>query len=109
MDRPSVYAKSVRKGTVSTILGLVLLSAACLVHVTPSPAVQADNDATLRHMVQYIMNVGQQQYDRGYYSEAQKTFERAQEHASLLDSVEQRKLESLRARQPKAPPSAPHP
>ena len=75
MDRPSVYAKSVRKGTVSTILALVLLTAACLVHVTPSPAAQGDDDATLRHMVQYIMSVGQQQYDRGYYSEAEKTFQ----------------------------------
>lgn len=96
MDRPSVYAKSVRKGTFSAILALVSLTAACLVHVTPSPAAQGDEGATLRPMVQHIVGVGQQQYDRGYYSEAEKTFEAAQKYSQYLDPVEQRKLTSLR-------------
>ena len=102
MDRPSVYAKSVRKGTLSTILALVSLTAACLVHVTPSPAAQGDEGATLRPMVQHIVGVGQQQYDRGYYSEAEKTFEAAQKYSQYLDPVEQRKLTSLRDKAGKA-------
>ena len=102
MDRPSVYAKSVRKGTISTILTVVSLTAACLVHVTPSPAAQGNEDATLRPMVQHIVGVGQQQYDRGYYSEAVKTLEAAQKYAQYLDPVEQRKLASLRDKAGKA-------
>jgi len=102
LDRPSVYAKSVRKGTISTILTVVSLTAACLVHVTPSPAAQGNEDATLRPMVQHIVGVGQQQYDRGYYSEAVKTLEAAQKYAQYLDPVEQRKLASLRDKAGKA-------
>jgi len=82
---------------------VVLLAAACLVHVTPSPAAaQGDEDATLRQMVQQIVSVGQQQYDRGYYSEAEKTFQGAQRHSRYLDPIEQRKLESLRVKAGKA-------
>ncbi len=53
-------------------------------------------------MVQYIVSVGQQQYDRGSYIEAQKTLLKAQEYAQHLDPIEQRRLESLLARAGKA-------
>ncbi|HSW02797.1 MAG TPA: hypothetical protein VLI39_21715 [Sedimentisphaerales bacterium] len=53
-------------------------------------------------MVQHIVGVGQQQYDRGYYSEADKTFEAAQKYSQYLDPVEQRKLASLRDKAVKA-------
>ncbi|HQG49463.1 MAG TPA: hypothetical protein PK373_10275, partial [Sedimentisphaerales bacterium] len=53
-------------------------------------------------MVQHIMGVGQQQYDRGYYSEAEKTFEAAQKYSQYLDPLEQRKLASLRDKAAKA-------
>jgi len=96
LDRPSVYAKSVRKGTVSTILVSVLLIAACLVQVTPSPAAQGGDDATMRHMVQYTMSVGQRQYDRGDYGEALKTLLSVHEYVQYLEPVEQRKFQSLR-------------
>ena len=102
MDRPSGYAKSVRKGTVPTILALVLLVTACLVQVTASPASQGDDEATMRQLAQYIVSVGQQQYDRGSYSEAEKTLQKAQDYAQHLDVVEQKKLEVLRARVGKA-------
>jgi len=98
LDRPSVYAKSVRKGTVPTILTLVLLASAGLVQAAPTPAAQGDDEATMRRMVQYIASVGQQQYDRGNYTEAEKTLRNAGEYAQYLDAVEQKKLESLHLR-----------
>ncbi|MEN6335687.1 MAG: hypothetical protein ABFE01_15660 [Phycisphaerales bacterium] len=53
-------------------------------------------------MVQHIVGVGQQQYDKGYYSEAVKTFDAAQKYSQYLDPVEQRKLTSLRDKAGKA-------
>ncbi|MEN6577642.1 MAG: hypothetical protein ABFD90_14960, partial [Phycisphaerales bacterium] len=85
-----------------TILALVLLAAACLVNPSSSLAAQGADDATMRRMVQYIVTVGQQFYDRGSYSEAEKTFQKAQDYAQHLDPVEQRRLESLRVKAGKA-------
>ncbi|MBP7050322.1 MAG: hypothetical protein KBE65_04840, partial [Phycisphaerae bacterium] len=56
----------------------------------------------MRQLARYIVSVGQQQCDRGSYSEAEKTLQKAQDYAQHLDVVEQKKLEVLRARVGKA-------
>ncbi len=97
MDRPSVYAKSAREGIVSTILVSILLSATILMSVTWSQAAQSSDDAPakMRQFGQYLMQVGQGQYDQGSYGEAVKTFQMAEKYKDYLDPVEQRKLQSL--------------
>ena len=97
MDRPTLYAKSVRVGLVTTILTSVVLAAAVFGPGTPAKAAQNGDDATMRHLVQYFVGVGQQQYDRGcdWYLEAEKTLKKAREYMQYLDPVEQRKLQSL--------------
>ena len=77
MDRPSVYAKSAREGIVSTILTSVLLSATALMSVTWSQSAQSSDDATMRHLGQYLMSVGQKQYDGGSYDQAVTTLQMA--------------------------------
>ena len=96
MDRLSVYAKSLREGSVSIILASVLLFVAGLVQVTPSRAAQGGDDAMMRHLVQYFMRVGRQQYERGYYAEAEKTFQMAQGYTEFLEPLQQRTLASFR-------------
>ncbi|MCU0917508.1 MAG: hypothetical protein MUC88_23530, partial [Planctomycetes bacterium] len=49
----------------------------------------------MRHLGQYMMRVGQEQYDRGLYDQAQKTFQMAQGYKAYLDAEEQRALQSL--------------
>ncbi len=95
MDRPSVYAKSAREGIVSTILTSVLLSATALMSVTWSQSAQSSDDATMRHLGQYLMSVGQKQYDGGSYDQAVMTLQMADKRKDYLDPVEQRKLQSL--------------
>jgi len=91
-----MYAKSAREGIVSTILTSVLLSATVLLSVTWSQAAQSSDDATtMRHLGQYMMRVGQEQYERGSYDQAEKSFQMALEQKDYLDPVEQRKLQSL--------------
>ncbi len=97
MDRPSVYAKSAREGIGSRILVSVLLSATALMSVTWSQTAQSSDDARTksRHWGQTLMQVGQRQYDKGFYDEAAKTCQMAQPYKDYLDPVEQRKLQVL--------------
>jgi len=97
LDRPSVYAKSAREGFVSKVLVSALLSATALMSVTWSQTAQSSDDAgaTRRHFGQYLMQVGQEQYEQGFYEEAAKTCQMAQQYKDALDLIEQRKLQSL--------------
>jgi tetratricopeptide (TPR) repeat protein len=97
LDRPSVHAKSLRTGSISTVLASVFFVATVLVQVGSSQQTpQSGDDAVMRRTVQYFISQGTQQYERGFYSEAEKTFQMAQGWAQYLEPVEQRKLESLR-------------
>jgi TolA-binding protein len=93
LDRPTVFAKSLRRGSASTILASVFLVATAFVQAAPS---QNDNDALVREVVQHRIQVGTDQYDHGYYAEAEKTFQMAERFKDSLDPVDQRKLQSLR-------------
>jgi len=63
--------------------------------VTWSQAARGSDDATMRHLGQYLMGVGQKQYDGGSYDQAVTTFQMAEKRKDYLDPVEQRKLQSL--------------
>ncbi len=92
MDRPRMLAKSLRRGSASTILASVFLVATAFVQAAPS---QSDDDALVRDVVLRRMQVGSNQYDRGFYDQAQKTFEEIAKFADRLDSVNRLKLQSL--------------
>jgi len=95
LDRPSVFAKTLRGGSVSIVLASILLTATVFAQVSSSPSGQGSNDDMMQHLVQYFMRVGTQQYERGYYVEAEKTFQMAQSYGGTLEPLEQRKLESM--------------
>ena len=95
MDRPSVFAKSLRGGSVSIVLASILLSVTVFAQVGPSQSGEGSDDAMMRQLVQYFMRVGTEQYERGYYIEAEKTFQMAQGHGAYLEPLDRRKLDSM--------------
>jgi tetratricopeptide (TPR) repeat protein len=72
-----------------------LLSVTVFAQVGPSQSGQGSDDAMMRQLVQYFMRVGTEQYERGYYIEAEKTFQMAQGYGEFLEPLERRKLESM--------------
>ncbi len=98
MDRPNVYAKFLRTGSVSTVLASAFLVATVFLQVASGQGAEGGDDARMRTLVQYAIQKGVQQYERGFYAEAEKTFQMAQGYTEYLEPVEQRKLESLRER-----------
>ena len=98
MDRPSVHTKSLRTGSVSTVLASALFVVTVLAPVGLSQAPQGGDEASaqVRRTIQYLISQGTQQYQRGSYAEADKTFQLAQGYAEYLEPAEQRQLESLR-------------
>ena len=95
MDRPSVFAKSLRGGSVLIVLASILLSVPVFAQVSPSQSGQGSDDGMMRHLVQYFMRVGTEQYERGYYIEAEKTFQMAQGYGEFLEPLERHKLDSM--------------
>jgi len=80
---------------VSIVLASVLLSVTVFAQVGPSQSGQGSDDAMMRQLVQYFMRVGTEQYERGYYIEAEKTFQMAQGYGEFLEPVERHRLESM--------------
>ncbi len=95
MNRPSVFAKSLRGGCVSIILASVLLSVTGIAQVGPGGGTADDQDAMMRRMVEYFMRVGSERYEQGLYIESERTFRTAQSYRQYLEPVEQRKLDSM--------------
>ena len=62
---------------------------------TPAQSERNGDDATMRHLVQYLMRTGTEQYNRGYYIQAEATFRMAQGYGEYLEPLERRKLGSL--------------
>ncbi len=79
----------------SIILASILLSAAAIAQVSPAQSGAGNDDGMMRHLVQYFMRVGTEQYERGYYIEAEKTFQMAQGYGEFLEPLERRKLDSM--------------
>ncbi|MBN2129619.1 MAG: hypothetical protein JW741_08985, partial [Sedimentisphaerales bacterium] len=95
MDRPSVFGIALRGGSAVTVLVSVLLIATMVTPATPAQSEENGDDATMRHLVQYLMRTGTEQYNRGYYIQAEATFRMAQGYGEYLEPLERRKLQSL--------------
>jgi len=80
---------------VSIVLASILLSVTAFAQVSPSQSGAGDDDGMMRHLVQHFMRVGAEQYERGYYVEAEKTLQMAQGYGQYLEPVERRKLDSM--------------
>jgi len=95
LDRPSVFGNALRGGSAVTVLISVLLIATMFAPATPAQSERNGDDATMRHLVQYLMRTGTEQYNRGYYIQAEATFRMAQGYGEYLEPLERRKLQSL--------------
>ncbi|MHC4521455.1 MAG: hypothetical protein ACYTAS_22920, partial [Planctomycetota bacterium] len=74
MDRPNVFANSLRGGSALILLVSILLTATVFAQTGPSQIGQGSDDDMMHGLVQYFMRIGATQYERGYYVEAEKTF-----------------------------------
>ena len=95
MDRPGVFTKSLRSVSVPIILASFLLSLAALAEETPTQSEQGADNMVRRRVAEHFLTLGKQQYELGYYAEAQKTLQMASRHAQYLEPLDQRKLDLL--------------
>jgi type II secretory pathway component GspD/PulD (secretin)/tetratricopeptide (TPR) repeat protein len=86
----------------SFILVLVVLLVAVLSGVVPSQPEQVNEDQMMRQVVQYLIQVGTDQLQRGYYSQAEKTLLMAQGYQEYLTIAERNKLNEDLAKAHKA-------
>ena len=76
-------------------LASVLLIATALSGMALAVENNADRDEVARQVAQNWINVGTEQYDRGFYKAAEQSFLQAQEYKQYLNSDEQAKLAQL--------------
>ena len=85
MNKPSFLTESSGRRSLPVVLALILLPIITISQVAPSQENEsADRQEASRRLVQIFLQLGQEQYDRGYYDEAVKTFLDAQEYEKDL-------------------------
>ena len=95
MDKPSLFLRVCGRGALPALLASVLLVATVLTGVAPSQPGASSDDAMMKNLVQYFLRVGGEQYDRGFYIQAEETFLMAQGYDAYLDPLDKRKLQSM--------------
>ena len=96
MYKPRLLIKSSgRGGSLLIVFVSVMLMATVLAGIAFSQIGGSNDDAMLHNLVEYFIRVGTTQYERGYYLEAEKTFQMAQGYKEYLSEVEAKKLDSL--------------
>jgi type II secretory pathway component GspD/PulD (secretin) len=77
------------------LLSILLLTTSALADVAPSQPSDADKDKVVRQVAQKWIEVGAEQYKRGYFKAAKESFLRAQDYQEYLTADEKEKLSSL--------------
>jgi tetratricopeptide (TPR) repeat protein len=95
LDRSICLFKPFGRGFLSIALFLILLLLAFIPQVVLSQTEQANDDQTMRNVVQYLMRVGTEQYEKGFYVQAEKTFLMTQGYQEYLTGLERTKLTTL--------------
>jgi len=102
LDKSICLFKPFGRGFLSIVPLLILLLLAFSPQVALSQTEQADDDQTMRNVVQYLMRVGTEQYEKGFYIQAEKTFLMAQDYQEYLTALERTKLTTLLQKAQKA-------
>ncbi|MFZ0033987.1 MAG: hypothetical protein WAK60_03225 [Sedimentisphaerales bacterium] len=86
-----------RKPLLVILLSLLFLTtlATALSEVTPSQPNEADKEKVVRQVAQRWIEVGAEQYKRGYFKAAKQSFLRAQDYQEYLTDAEKEKLTAL--------------
>ena len=78
LNKPSFLTESFGRRSLSVVLALILLPIITISQVAPSQENESADREANRGLVQYILQLGQKQYDKGFFEEAVKTFLEAQ-------------------------------
>jgi hypothetical protein len=86
-----------RKPLLVILVSLLLLTTltTALSEVTPSQPSEADKGKVVRQVAQRWIEVGAEQYKRGYFKAAKQSFLRAQDYQEYLTAAEREKLTAL--------------
>ena len=74
------------------ILALVLLLATAMSGVARSQSNEAEKQKVIREVAEMRMDVGEEQYKRGYFEAAEKTFLEAQAYEKYLTAAQRKRL-----------------
>ena len=95
MDKTRIPIESSGHKPLLVILVSVLLLMTALSGVAPSQPSEADNRSVIRQVAQKWIEIGAEQYKRGYFRAAKQSFLRAQDYEEYLTPDEREKLTML--------------
>ena len=95
MDKSRYISKCLPKKCLLVVFVSVLLLATALSGVAPAQASEADKQKVVRQVAQKWIQVGTEQYGRGFFKAAQQSLLRAQEYQGYLTATEREKLTEL--------------
>ena len=95
MDKVRFLIESFGRKPLLVILVSILLLTTALSEVAPSQANEADKQKVVRQTAQKWIQVGMEQYKRGFYKAAEQSFLRAQEYQAYLTAAERKELSEL--------------
>jgi type II secretory pathway component GspD/PulD (secretin) len=84
-----------RKPLLVILVSLLLLTTSALSDVAPSQPSEADKEKIVRQVAQKWIQVGAEQYKRGYFKAAKQSFLLAQDYQKYLTADEREKLTAL--------------
>ena len=95
MDTARFLIKSFGQKPLFIILVSLLFLTSALVEVAPSQVNNADKQKVVRQVAQKWIQVGTEQYKRGFYKAAEQSFLRARDYQEYLIEAEREKLNEL--------------
>ena len=95
MSKPNSFIESCGRRILLIVLALVFLQAAGLSRVALSQENGDERDKVVRQIVQNYIQTGTEQYGKGHFDEAQKTFLMAGGYQQYLSAAESQQLEGL--------------
>jgi len=95
LDTIRFSIKSFGRKLLLIIFSSILLLTTALSEVAPSQVSESDKQKIVRQVAQKWIEVGMEQYRRGYYKAAEQSFLRAQDYEEYLAATEREKLNEL--------------
>ncbi|MGA1980721.1 MAG: hypothetical protein ABSG99_09225 [Sedimentisphaerales bacterium] len=95
MDKIRFLIESFSRRPLLVILVSLLFLTTALAEVSPSQPGEADKEKIVRQVAQKWIEVGAEQYKRGYFKAAKQSFLRAQDYQEYLTAAEREQLTAL--------------
>jgi len=96
LSKPSFLTKISGRGSLSIALASFLFSTTVIAIASQSHASEnPDRQEAFRQIVQSYVQAGEEEYKKGFYEQAEKTFLMAQGYREYLTAAERKQLTSL--------------